>query len=176
MILLMRESYLIPTITHPLRTVTDRSVLSLCLCCRICASNFFKTLLNLFKQYCWNNFLHSQVKKCLSYAIGAYDENRNEASGSVQLEISALQRHVSRDLNGQCQKTVQVTLIHSSVDRGLPAGSCARRVLVRERGRGGGAEWRPLGLHGPPDWHPRRAGDELQGFGEATCLSRGDAE
>lgn len=62
---------------------------------RICASGFFKTLLDLFRRHCWNNFLHSQAKKCLTYAIGAYDEVREEASGSVQLEISDLQRHVS---------------------------------------------------------------------------------
>lgn len=52
-------------------------------------------MLDLFRRHCWNNFLHSQAKKCLTYAIGAYDEVREEASGSVQLEISDLQRHVS---------------------------------------------------------------------------------
>lgn len=59
--------------------------------CRICQTNFFVELLKLFKQYCWNNFLHNYVKKCLVYGIQAFDTIPN----STQLVISALQKHVS---------------------------------------------------------------------------------
>lgn len=59
--------------------------------CSICETNFFVELLKLFKQYCWNNFLHNYVKKCLVYGIQAFDTIPN----STQLVISALQKHVS---------------------------------------------------------------------------------
>lgn len=58
---------------------------------RICKTDFFVELLKLFKQYCWNNFLHNYVKKCLGYGIQAFDTIPN----STQLLISALQKHVS---------------------------------------------------------------------------------
>jgi SIT4 phosphatase-associated protein len=58
---------------------------------RICKTSFFVELLKLFKQYCWNNFLHNYVKKCLVYGIQAFDTIPN----STQLVISALQTHVS---------------------------------------------------------------------------------
>lgn len=58
---------------------------------RICKTNFFAELLNLFKQYCWNNFLHNYVKKCLVYSVQAFDTKPNDP----QLVISALQKHVS---------------------------------------------------------------------------------
>jgi serine/threonine-protein phosphatase 6 regulatory subunit 3 len=48
-------------------------------------------LLNLFKQYCWNNFLHNYVKRCLVYGVQAFDTIPN----NTQLVISALQKHVS---------------------------------------------------------------------------------
>ncbi|CRK95737.1 CLUMA_CG009194, isoform A [Clunio marinus] len=56
----------------------------------ICKTNFFIELLKLFKQYCWNNFLHNYVKKCLVYGLKAFDTIPN----STKLVISALQRHI----------------------------------------------------------------------------------
>ncbi|XP_013110256.1 serine/threonine-protein phosphatase 6 regulatory subunit 3 isoform X2 [Stomoxys calcitrans] len=35
----------------------------------ICATDFFDILLSLFKQYSWNNFLHSEVEKCIHIAF-----------------------------------------------------------------------------------------------------------
>jgi serine/threonine-protein phosphatase 6 regulatory subunit 3 len=58
---------------------------------RICKTDYFNTLLNLFKQYCWNNFLHNYVKKCVTYAIQSFDTIPEETI----LVISALQKHVS---------------------------------------------------------------------------------
>lgn len=56
--------------------------------CRICETNYFEILLDLFKQYCWNNILHNQVKKCFSYAF-SFDTKDNTCTPS------ALQTHVS---------------------------------------------------------------------------------
>ena len=58
--------------------------------CRICETDFFNTLLKMFKQYCWNNILHNQVKKCFTYAFSAFDN----ADGNP-VTPSALQTHVS---------------------------------------------------------------------------------
>ncbi|KAL5292567.1 PPP6R2 family protein [Megaselia abdita] len=33
----------------------------------ICKTDFMVTLLNFFKEYCWNNFLHEEVEKCLEH-------------------------------------------------------------------------------------------------------------
>ncbi|KAG5678312.1 hypothetical protein PVAND_007998 [Polypedilum vanderplanki] len=59
----------------------------------ICKTNFFIELLNLFKQYCWNNFLHNYVKKCFVYGVQAFDTIPN----NTQLVISALQKHIIVD-------------------------------------------------------------------------------
>lgn len=56
---------------------------------RICETDFFNVLLDLFKQYCWNNILHSQVKKCFSYAFSAFVHGEDNICTP-----SALQTHV----------------------------------------------------------------------------------
>ncbi|XP_031622169.1 serine/threonine-protein phosphatase 6 regulatory subunit 3-B [Contarinia nasturtii] len=55
----------------------------------ICETDFFNVLLDLFKQYCWNNILHSQVKKCFSYAFSAFVHGDDNTCTP-----SALQTHI----------------------------------------------------------------------------------
>lgn len=52
----------------------------------ICQTDFFVTLVQLLKKYCWNNLLHNQVKTCLIYAL---------TPRSSDAPISALITHVS---------------------------------------------------------------------------------
>uniref|UniRef100_A0A6B2EKT0 Putative serine/threonine-protein phosphatase 6 regulatory subunit 3 isoform x3 n=1 Tax=Phlebotomus kandelakii TaxID=1109342 RepID=A0A6B2EKT0_9DIPT len=63
----------------------------------ICATDFFNTLLNLFKQYCWNNFLHNHVNKCLRYALKSFDTGIDQENYKTVLHLSALQKHVVVD-------------------------------------------------------------------------------
>lgn len=63
----------------------------ICFSISICCTEFFVTLITLFKQYCWNNLLHNQVRSCLVYAL--------TPSGAGDTPISALQTHVSLALN-----------------------------------------------------------------------------
>uniref|UniRef100_A0A182M0B4 Uncharacterized protein n=1 Tax=Anopheles culicifacies TaxID=139723 RepID=A0A182M0B4_9DIPT len=63
----------------------------------ICETDYYETLLNLFKKYPWNNFLHSRAKVCINYAIVSFDQSEGGADGENQLVISSLQRHVIED-------------------------------------------------------------------------------
>ncbi|XP_036337690.1 serine/threonine-protein phosphatase 6 regulatory subunit 3-like isoform X1 [Rhagoletis pomonella] len=50
----------------------------------VCETDFFETLLILFKQYCWNNFLHSEVEKCLHLVFYTQlSNNNNSLQGST---------------------------------------------------------------------------------------------
>ncbi|XP_053956782.1 serine/threonine-protein phosphatase 6 regulatory subunit 3 isoform X1 [Anastrepha ludens] len=50
----------------------------------VCETDFFETLLTLFKQYCWNNFLHSEVEKCLQLVFYTQlSKNNNSMQGST---------------------------------------------------------------------------------------------
>lgn len=62
---------------------------------RICETDFFNVMLDLFKQYCWNNILHSQVKKCFTYAFSSFEHREDNPS--------ALITHVSIALTIQAQ-------------------------------------------------------------------------
>ncbi|XP_052899541.1 serine/threonine-protein phosphatase 6 regulatory subunit 3 [Anopheles moucheti] len=62
----------------------------------ICETDYYNTLLNLFKQYPWNNFLHSRAKVCINYAIGSF-ETDNEAELEAHLLTTNLQRYIISD-------------------------------------------------------------------------------
>ncbi|XP_058066021.1 serine/threonine-protein phosphatase 6 regulatory subunit 3 [Anopheles bellator] len=71
----------------------------------ICETEYYNTLLKLFKQYCWNNFLHSRVSVCVNYAIGSFDQGEGSSSddengaseNQATLLTSTLQRHIVLD-------------------------------------------------------------------------------
>ncbi|KAH8302301.1 hypothetical protein KR044_004919 [Drosophila immigrans] len=46
----------------------------------ICATDYFSLLLDYFKEYCWNNFLHSEMEKALHLAFYNELSNNNTAS------------------------------------------------------------------------------------------------
>lgn len=158
---------------------------------RICGTDFYSTLLNLFKQYCWNNFLHNQAKVCVNYAIQSFDQKE----GETKLLTSDLQRHVSlynlRCLNYTYQWCVDgVHLVSSDYKRlqpGRPAGgpvvlqrgdANATAATIGGRRRGAATtiatQVPPARLHGPPDRDVRRPGHEHERIGGVLCLSRID--
>ncbi|XP_037811981.1 serine/threonine-protein phosphatase 6 regulatory subunit 3 isoform X2 [Lucilia sericata] len=55
----------------------------------ICETDFLDILLSLFKEYCWNNFLHSEVEKCL-HLIFPYSEvpNSNTNNNSTHAIVN----------------------------------------------------------------------------------------
>ncbi|XP_063699632.1 serine/threonine-protein phosphatase 6 regulatory subunit 3-A [Culicoides brevitarsis] len=62
---------------------------------KICTTDLFNTLLKLFKQYCWNNFLHKQVKSCITVAVQSFDQVPDDAS----LIVSGFQKHLIVECN-----------------------------------------------------------------------------
>jgi len=50
---------------------------------RICATEYFSLLLEFFKQYCWNNFLHTEMEKALHVVFYNELSNNNTASTEV---------------------------------------------------------------------------------------------
>ncbi|BET00417.1 SIT4 phosphatase-associated protein [Nesidiocoris tenuis] len=57
--------------------------------------NTIKVLLDLFFQYTWNNFLHSQVEKCLAFALNASaagSKEQNPIISNIFLKCRLLQR------------------------------------------------------------------------------------
>ncbi|XP_061394874.1 serine/threonine-protein phosphatase 6 regulatory subunit 3 [Musca vetustissima] len=51
------------------------------ICKAICETDFFDILLTLFKEYPWNNFLHSEVEKCLHTIF--YTSSTNNANNNT---------------------------------------------------------------------------------------------
>ncbi|XP_017010626.2 serine/threonine-protein phosphatase 6 regulatory subunit 3 [Drosophila takahashii] len=49
----------------------------------ICATEYFSLLLEFFKQYCWNNFLHTEMEKALHVVFYNELSNNNTASTEV---------------------------------------------------------------------------------------------
>ncbi|KAH8234835.1 hypothetical protein KR032_003794 [Drosophila birchii] len=49
----------------------------------ICATEYFSLLLEYFKQYCWNNFLHTELEKALHLVF--YNELANDNTASTEV-------------------------------------------------------------------------------------------
>ncbi|XP_075164622.1 phosphatase 6 regulatory subunit 1-like protein fmt isoform X2 [Haematobia irritans] len=60
------------------------------ICKAICETDFFEILLSLFKKYCWNNFLHNEVEKCLHIALKnncPYAENPAKRTDAEEIDF-----------------------------------------------------------------------------------------
>ena len=49
-------------------------------------------MLKLFKEYCWNNFLHNEVEKCLQLIFSYNDNNNDEHSDNTSETINSQQQ------------------------------------------------------------------------------------
>lgn len=71
----------------------------------ICETDFLDNLLGLFKQYCWNNFLHSEVEKCLHsifpYSNEPPEAKTNDNAGNVAKENTGAGDETNSGLDGQ---------------------------------------------------------------------------
>uniref|UniRef100_A0A1A9W4X9 Uncharacterized protein n=1 Tax=Glossina brevipalpis TaxID=37001 RepID=A0A1A9W4X9_9MUSC len=63
----------------------------------ICETDFFETLLYLFKQYCWNNFLHSEVEKCLQIVF--YNSSANYSNNISNIPTQVIDSLQNRRYN-----------------------------------------------------------------------------
>ncbi|XP_037934617.1 serine/threonine-protein phosphatase 6 regulatory subunit 3 isoform X2 [Teleopsis dalmanni] len=63
----------------------------------ICETDYFETLLDLFKQYCWNNFLHGEVEKCIQLIF--YTNQASNTNNSTQASTVANDGSFSKNGN-----------------------------------------------------------------------------
>uniref|UniRef100_A0A182K0C3 Uncharacterized protein n=1 Tax=Anopheles christyi TaxID=43041 RepID=A0A182K0C3_9DIPT len=65
----------------------------------ICETDYYNTLLNLFKQYPFNNFLHSRAKVCINYAVTSFDQGMEvkHEDNKITMPTSSLQRYIITD-------------------------------------------------------------------------------
>ncbi|XP_073841608.1 phosphatase 6 regulatory subunit 1-like protein fmt isoform X2 [Musca autumnalis] len=86
------------------------------ICKAICETDFFDILLTLFKEYRWNNFLHSEVEKCLHTIF--YTSSTNNANNNTTQTTS----------NNDTQN-VDIKFIHTSLDNFQDASKSSKPEL-----------------------------------------------
>lgn len=86
----------------------------LCLYFSICETDFLDILLTLFKEYCWNNFLHSEVEKSLQ-TIFPYTSVQNANTNNNSTHVSDGSKDNNKDIKQADELASDIKFTLSSI-------------------------------------------------------------